>query len=83
MFDTNVFVSGFTRPEGRSSQALAAIATGHGNLFISQPIIDELTRVLDEKFNWAPDNLQTVLAWIDRNAHLTFPTEALRSAWQQ
>ena len=53
-FDTNVFVSGFTHPEGRAGQALANILNDGDVLFVSQFIIDELKRVLTEKFGWTP-----------------------------
>ena len=52
-FDTNILVSGFTHPEGRASQAMVNITLRNDDLSISQPIIDELIRVLDNKFNWS------------------------------
>ena len=77
IYDTNVFVSGFTRPEGRASQALIAVGVGHHDLFISKPIIDELLRVLEDKFNWNLANLAMVSKWIHQNATLVVPTETL------
>ena len=40
-FDTNVFVSGFTRPMGRAAVALAKIVANIDTLFVSQHIVDE------------------------------------------
>ncbi len=77
VFDTNVFVSAFTRPEGRASLALERIVAEWDQLFISQPIIEELLRVLVEKFHWNRANLAMVTRWIDQNAHLVMPTETL------
>ena len=77
IYDTNIFVSGFTRPEGRASQALAAVMVSNNNLFVSRPIIEELLRVLRDKFNWNDSNLQIVMAWMGRNARLVAPTQTL------
>ena len=76
-FDTNILVSGFTRPEGRASQAMVNITLRHDDLFISQPIIEELLRVLGNKFNWSPTALASVNGWIARNCQLTTPIETL------
>ena len=59
-FDTKILVSGFTSPEGRASQAMVNITLGHDDLFISQPIIEELLRVLEQKFNWSVAALASV-----------------------
>ncbi len=76
-FDTNVFVSAFTRPEGRASQAIARIANRVDLLAISQPIVDELLRVLADKFGWNDAGLEAVKAWLDEYGHLVTPTETL------
>ena len=76
-FDTNILVSGFTRPEGRASQAMVNVTLGNDELFISQPIIEELLRVLDSKFNWTAAALDAVNGWIARNCHMVTPTETL------
>ena len=46
-------------------------------LFISQPIIDELLRVLTDKFSWGRTALQTVIDWLTRYSRLLAPTETL------
>lgn len=76
-FDTNILVSGFTRPDGRASQAMVNITLRLDDLFISQPIIDELLRVLEQKFNWSAVALASVDGWISRNCHLVTPVETL------
>lgn len=77
VFDTNIFVSAFTRPEGRASLALQAIVARQDELFISPPIIDELLRVLDEKFHWNTANRRFVTDWMSRNARILEPVETL------
>lgn len=76
-FDTNVFVSGFTRPTGRAAQALARIAADIDNLFISQHIVDELIRVLTEKFGRNDEELAIVEAWMTEHGRMTVPAEVL------
>ena len=76
-FDTNILVSGFTRPEGRASQAMVNITLRNDDLFISQPIIEELLRVLDNKFNWSAAALDAVSGWIARNCQVVAPVETL------
>ena len=77
-FDTNVFVSGFTRPTGRAAQALARIVADIDNLFISQHIVDELLRVLTEKFGRNDEELAIVAVWMTEHGRMTVPTEVLR-----
>ena len=76
-FDTNILVSGFTLPEGRASQAMVNITLRNDDLFISQPIIEELLRVLENKFNWSPTALASVNGWIARNCQVATPMETL------
>ena len=76
-FDTNVFVSGFTRPEGRAGQALAHIVTDGDVLFASKAIIDELRRVLAEKFGWTEDELEEVNDWFVAHSNTVQPREEL------
>ena len=76
-FDTNVFVSGFTRPTGRAAVALAKIVANVDTLFVSQHIVDELLRVLSEKFGRNDDELAIVIAWMERNTHFVAPTQTL------
>ena len=76
-FDTNILVSGFEFPTGRAKRALEIIDSGRDALFISQPIIDELLRVLADKFNWSTTRLGFATEWIDQNCHVISPTETL------
>ena len=76
-FDTNVFVSGFTHTQGRAAQALGNIVTGLDLLFVSRPIIEELRRVLAEKFGWTDVDLVEVDNWFSNHARLVVPTETI------
>ena len=76
-FDTNVYVSGFTRPEGRAAQALANIVAGRDTLFTSREIVNELIRVLRDKFNWDDTGLEAVRDWMTRYPRSVSPTETL------
>ena len=76
-FDTNVYVSGFTRPEGPAAQALANIVAGRDTLFTSREIVNELIRVLRDKFNWDDTGLEAVRDWMTRYPRPVSPTETL------
>ena len=56
---------------------MARIVANVDTLFVSQHIIDELLRVLSEKFGRNDDELAIVIAWITQNTHLVMPTETL------
>lgn len=73
-FDTNVFVSGFVRPEGRAAQVLANIVAGRDELFASPFIIDELKRVLTNKFGWTIAELVEIDTWFSTNARIVIPS---------
>ena len=76
-FDTNVFVSGLTHTQGRAAQALGNIVAGLDLLFVSRPIIEELRRVLAEKFGWTDVDLVEVDIWFSNHARLVVPTETI------
>ena len=77
VFDTNIYVSGFTRPTGRASQALDRITLEIDSLFVSRFIVGELIRVLADKFSRDPAELSRVREWIERNCTTVTPTETL------
>lgn len=76
-FDTNVFVSGFTTSTGRAAVALARIVANVDTLFVSQHIVDELLRVLSEKFGRNDEELAIVIDWVTKHARIAVPTETL------
>ena len=76
-FDTNVFVSGLTRPPFWTCKALANIVTGQDHLFVSQFIVDELKRVLAEKIGWTAEDITEVSIWLAIHARVVSPPETL------
>jgi len=50
VFDTNVYVSALTLPQGSAARALDRIVAGEHELFLSRPILEELLAVLALKF---------------------------------
>ena len=57
--------------------ALARIALEIDTLFICPPIVDELTRVLGDKFSRDREELARVQDWIARNSTTVTPAETL------
>jgi len=51
VYDTNILVSGFEFTTGQARRALDIIFSGQDTLFVSQHIIQELLRVLADKFS--------------------------------
>ena len=76
-FDTNILVSAFEFPKGRAIQVLHNIRSQQDSMFISQPMIEELLRVLSNKFGRTHDDLQEVRQFIQNYAHLVTPTQTL------
>ena len=77
VFDTNIYVSGFTRPTGRANLALARIALEIDTLFVCRSIVDELVQVLAGKFSRDREELARVREWISRNSTMVTPTVTL------
>ena len=76
-FDTNILVSAFEFPNGRAARVLLNIRSERDLMFISHPIIEELLRVLAQKFGRTPTELEGVRAFIRQFGHLVTPTETL------
>ena len=76
-FDTNVLVSAFEFPSGRAAQVLLNIRSERDLMFISCPIIEELLRVLADKFGRTEAELEGVRAFIRQFAGLVTPSETL------
>ncbi len=76
-FDTNILVSAFEFPSGRAARVLLNIRSERDLMFISHPIIEELVRVLAEKFGRTKAELEGIRAFIQQFGHLVTPTETL------
>ena len=77
VFDTNILVSAFEFPNGRAAQALDNITMGRDTLFISQPIVEELLRIITNKFHRNDAGIRIITTWLANHARLIYPTETL------
>ena len=77
VFDTNVFVSALTLPDGRGDQALRKIAEGEDSLALSKQILDELLSVLARKFSRNREELARVAVFLSNLGEIVEPAESL------
>ena len=77
VFDTNVFVSALTLPDGRGDQALRKIAEGEDSLALSKQILDELLSVLARKFARNREELARVAVFLSNLGEVVEPAESL------
>ena len=76
-FDTNILVSAFVFPNGRARQVLHRIRSERDLMFISYPIINELLRVLANKFGRTIAELAEVRGFIIEFGHLVTPVQTV------
>ena len=77
VFDTNVFVSALTLPDGRGDQALRKIVEGEDSLALSKRILDELLSVLARKFARNREELARVAVFLSNLGEIVEPAESL------
>ena len=77
VFDTNVFVSALTLPDGRGDQALRKIVEGEDSLALSKQILDELLSVLARKFARNREELARVAVLLSNLGEIVEPAESL------
>jgi putative PIN family toxin of toxin-antitoxin system len=75
--DTNVLVSIF-QFGGRISEILDLALQGAVELYTSQPMIEELRGVLQEKFRWSAERVDNATETLLRFCHLIDPGEPLK-----
>jgi len=73
VFDTNVFVSALTFRRGRGEQALRRILEGRDSLVLSQPILEELLRILATKFSREREELARLAVYLAELAQMVEP----------
>jgi|SRR5450755_3031204 uncharacterized protein len=78
VLDTNVIVSGLVFG-GVPRRVLELAEAGQCQLFYSEPIRNEVYRVLADKFDWAPAMLQQVLPTVWDIGELVSPETAIRA----
>jgi putative PIN family toxin of toxin-antitoxin system len=74
--DTNVYVSAFTYG-GKPLQLLELAAKNAISLAVSEPIIEEIIRVLRDKFRWEDAALREVEVTVRNIAEVVTPTQAV------
>jgi putative PIN family toxin of toxin-antitoxin system len=77
--DTNVYVSIF-QFGGRLSEILEVAVAGSVELYISEPILEELRGVLTRKFQWSAERAQLAADTLRRFCRLITPRHSLRVA---
>ena len=74
--DSNIYISAF-KFGGTPLRLLRLAVEGKLEIAISQPIMDEILRVLREKFGESPERLREGEAWIREFTHLATPSQTL------
>jgi putative PIN family toxin of toxin-antitoxin system len=78
VFDTNIYVSAFAIPGGRTEEAYRCALRGRFELFTSVPILTETATVLQRKLDWAEENTRGLVQAISRVASVARATSHLR-----
>jgi uncharacterized protein len=78
VFDTNILVSAFTFPGGKADIALRRIIEGHDDLYMSRPILLELTRVLSQKFAHDREQISRIAVFLSETATFVIPRAQIR-----
>lgn len=68
VFDTNVLVAAYNWPGGMADRAYWLLRLGAGELHTSAFILDEVERILREKFDWEDDRVARAVAQIRRTS---------------
>jgi putative PIN family toxin of toxin-antitoxin system len=76
-YDTNVYISALNFSRGKPRQLLQLAMDGVVRVAISDAIMQEVLRVMREKFHATPEDLQEAQAIIARCTERGVPTEAL------
>ncbi len=72
--DTNVYISALNF-RGVPDRVIALARRRRFDLFVSRPILDEVTGVLRKKFGWSPRRTRAALALIRDIAHEVRPDQ--------
>jgi putative PIN family toxin of toxin-antitoxin system len=77
VFDSNIYISAFVFPGGSAERAILRILDGQDSLIVSKPIIDEVLRVLAEKFDRNAEELARTALFVSELAAMVSPKERL------
>jgi putative PIN family toxin of toxin-antitoxin system len=64
VLDTNVIVSGLNFPTSNPAKILSLVASGRIANFISRHILNEISRILLDKFYWSGEEVEAAVAWL-------------------
>jgi putative PIN family toxin of toxin-antitoxin system len=64
VLDTNVIVSGLNFPTSNPAKILILVASGKIANFTSGHILNEISRILVNKFFWSGEEVESVVAWL-------------------
>jgi len=79
VFDTNIFVSALVFPGGRADAAMHRILDGRDDLLLSPAILDEVLRVLGEKFARDKEELSRVAVLLGDMAEVVRPKRSIHA----
>jgi putative PIN family toxin of toxin-antitoxin system len=71
--DTNVLISSWIVPDGSADQVMQLVRQGDVELVLSPFILDELTRILTQKFNLPPSSVEKAVRRIERLSTIVQP----------
>lgn len=77
VIDTSVLISGVYNPAGRPADVLALARNKIIQNVTSPFILEELKRILRDKFYWEKDKIERIAVWIQSFSQIVFPKEAL------
>lgn len=77
VFDTNIFVSALVFPGGRAEAAMHRILDGKDVLLLSPAILDEVLRVLADKFARDKEELSRVAVLLGDMAEVVRPRRSI------
>lgn len=77
VFDTNVYVSALRTRQGRGEEALTGAIDRRFELFVSVPILAEMSRILEEKFDWDREKVEAAVRFASTVAKVVRPTNKL------
>jgi putative PIN family toxin of toxin-antitoxin system len=68
VFDTNIFISAFVIPGGRAEEAFRRAVHNRFELVTSVAILTETANILQSKFDWSQEKIESLLEFIGRVA---------------
>ena len=77
VFDTNIYISAFIKPDGQGEAAYQKALEGRIQLYSSIPILTETARKLLGKFKWDREMVDTAISHIAEVATVVKPAKRI------